>query len=71
MHATLLVTKSCFKLWQLTENQNVWRTTRNYSLAVCRATPFIFLIWDADNRYWMVQIITIQIVKKLHAYDRS
>ena len=42
-HSTLLVTRSCFGLWKLTDNQNLLRTTRNYNLVVRGTTPFIFL----------------------------
>ena len=28
-YSTFLVTNSCFRLWQLTGNQKLWRTTRN------------------------------------------
>lgn len=35
---------SCFGLRQLTDIQNLWRTTRNYNLVVRGTTSFIFLI---------------------------
>ena len=43
-HSNLLVKQSCFELWQLTDNQKVWKTTRNYNPFAHGTTPYIFLI---------------------------
>ena len=31
---TLLFTSTCFRMWELTGNQKLWRTTRNYNVVV-------------------------------------
>ena len=43
-HWLLLVTNSCFKLWQIVDNQTLERTTRNCNLVVCGTTSSFFLI---------------------------
>lgn len=34
--------RSCFRLQQLTGNQYLWRTSRNFKLVVCVTIPFVF-----------------------------